>query len=252
MHRSIELFRPYLTEQDRSELPWFYPIDSPALYLKNLKEQAKDWPWRDRSIEYSLNSQGYRSPEFDQIDWSNSIVCFGCSMTFGIGLALDQTWPAQLEQLLGYPCVNLGIPGGSIQAIWANSVRLIRAGVRPRAVLYYWPELSRSCEFMDDRRTLINWGTWKQQVPRTDQRGARGTAWLMDPVYAGVMSRLMIDSIEWGGVPRLDWTWTQELSDRAHYWLDVRDRARDLRHPGPATNSSLARELARALGNLDN
>lgn len=59
---------------------------------------------------YTVNSQGYRCPEFDAIDWENSIIFFGCSHVFGIGLLDHETVANQLSLILNCPVINLGTP----------------------------------------------------------------------------------------------------------------------------------------------
>ncbi|MDG2130445.1 MAG: GDSL-type esterase/lipase family protein [Fuerstiella sp.] len=77
------------------------------------------------------NSLGFRCPEFSLAKASDTlrVVCFGDSSTFGIGARMEDTWPAQLQQLLtdkiarGNPAatdtarvrrievINAGVPG---------------------------------------------------------------------------------------------------------------------------------------------
>jgi hypothetical protein len=230
---------------DLNDLPYFYPTDTRELYQKSLSSQPLDWSWRSQSILYNLNSQGYRCAEFDSIDWSASILCLGCSMTFGIGVDTDQTWPAQLSEILAVPCVNLGQPGASSQFIWANSVKLLAAGVRPRAVVYYWPDYSRSFEFVetDGGLNTVNWGHWNKPVYYPGRVGHLASAWVANPLNARAFTELYMQSLTWS-CPRLDLTWSAEpLGQQQHYLVKL-DHARDLQHPGPLTWSQLALDIA--------
>jgi hypothetical protein len=49
---------------------WF-DQDTKELYKTNLKEQPDDWYYRVNKVEYNLNSAGYRTKDFNQINWSN-------------------------------------------------------------------------------------------------------------------------------------------------------------------------------------
>jgi hypothetical protein len=232
----------------QADLPYFYPIDTRVRYQHNLQSQPSDWIWRNRSVTYTLNSQGYRAPEFDSINWSSSILCFGCSMTFGIGVDDSETWPHYLEQIVGIPCINLSVAGGSIQLNWANSVKLQTQSVRPRAVVYYWPNVNRSCEFIEGGQRVINWGPWSQPVSDLTVPGASSSAWVLNPLYAATMAQLMISSLQWG-CPCINLTWGRDLALVRHY-LNVLDSARDLVHPGPFSHQRMAQLIASELGVL--
>ena len=227
-------------------LPKFCGTDTVENWAKNLFIQGTDWPWRDRWVRYTVNRQGYRAPQLDQINWAESILCFGCSMTFGFGVDDHDTWPSQLGSILGVPTVNLGIGGGSIQINWANSVRLLKAGIRPRAVVYYWPDQSRHCEFEDGERIVDHWGSWNKPVFYPGAAGYMSTAWQTMPQHARTVSQLMIDSLQWP-CPRLDFTWVEQPLDGVEYRVFQTDQARDMRHPGPLSNRLFAESIARDL-----
>ena len=67
---------------------------------------------------YEFNSLGFRGPEFDPNADITVYVC-GCSMTFGIGLDQNETWPAMLagniSDTLGasVSCLNMAQGGAS-------------------------------------------------------------------------------------------------------------------------------------------
>lgn len=60
------------------------------------------------SVIYRYNRHFFRSISFTD---EPGIACFGCSLTHGVGLDQDHTWPDQLSKLLDIPCYNLGTPG---------------------------------------------------------------------------------------------------------------------------------------------
>ncbi|MDG1894181.1 MAG: GDSL-type esterase/lipase family protein [Fuerstiella sp.] len=75
------------------------------------------------------NAQGFRCSDFDlkKTPGTLRIVCFGDSSTFGIGARMEDTWPAQLQQLLAD-----GIATGSSTSVDTRDVRrveVINAGV---------------------------------------------------------------------------------------------------------------------------
>lgn len=121
----------------------FYGIDTYEAYKNNLKTQPEDWYYRHNSIKYTLNSYGYRTKEFQDIDWKNSIVMFGCSHIFGTGNDDKHTIPYFLEELTGIPVINLGVGASSIQFCLHNSLMLYKKYGAPKAVIYSWTGISR-------------------------------------------------------------------------------------------------------------
>ena len=88
--------------------------DIKSTFLENLKTQPLDWHYRNNKIQYNYNSDGYRTKEFKEVDWKNSIVMFGCSVTNGIGLHEEDTIPYRLEQQLGISVINMGVGASSM------------------------------------------------------------------------------------------------------------------------------------------
>ena len=75
--------------------------DTEETFEKNKVTQSSKWKYLTKPVTYTLNQHGFRAPEWDQIDWKNSVVLFGDSCTYGVGISDDETIGFQLEQLLG-------------------------------------------------------------------------------------------------------------------------------------------------------
>jgi hypothetical protein len=116
---------------------WIEP-DNKILFEKNLRQQAKDWYYRDHKIEYNINSCGYRTKEFNEIDWENSIVIFGDSIVFGIGVDEQDMLSAVIERLTGIPVINLGAPGSSSIFALHNSMLFLQSFPLPKYVVFGW------------------------------------------------------------------------------------------------------------------
>ena len=97
-----------------------------------------------------INSKGYRAPEFDTVDWNNSIVIFGCSYVYGTSISIEETISAQLENLLGRPVINMGVPASSIAFSFANQLTLWEQGIAPYAVVNFWTSTQRLSYFLDN------------------------------------------------------------------------------------------------------
>jgi hypothetical protein len=93
------------------------PTDTEESYRKLIKEPQHQEHFRrhgwDRpgSITYKINSQGFRSEEFDPN--APSVVTLGCSYTIGIGLPVESIWPTLIGQELGLTVWNLAWGGTS-------------------------------------------------------------------------------------------------------------------------------------------
>lgn len=137
----------------------FVPSDTKELFEKNLKTQPDNWYYRTHEVKYTLNSLGYRTKEFDDIDWKESIVIFGCSYIFGIGVTDEHTVSYFLEQLSGRPVINMGIPSSSIQTALHNSIILNDSEYPiPKAVIYLFTNLNR---FQLYKNNLVeHYGNW--------------------------------------------------------------------------------------------
>lgn len=106
---------------------------------------------------YRNNSHGFRSDEFDN-DEEVKILYSGCSITEGIGLPVEHTWPSFfnifLSQEIGksVKLFNTGLGGASIDAIIRTVYLTIKKGLlKPDVVLMLLPSISRSEIFYQDR-----------------------------------------------------------------------------------------------------
>jgi hypothetical protein len=140
----------------------FCPEDTKELFEQNLKTQPDDWYYRTHEVKYTLNSLGYRTKEFDDIDWKESIVIFGCSHIFGSGVTDEHTIPYFLEQLSGRPVINMGMGGSSIQTALHNSIILNDSKYpTPKVIIYAWTVLSRF-QIYEENYVDFN-GTWNKK-----------------------------------------------------------------------------------------
>lgn len=132
--------------------------DTKELFEENLKKQPNDWYYRTHKVTYTLNSNGYRTPEFDNIPWEEAVVMFGCSNTFGTGLDDEDTISQQLSRMLNVHVINMGAIGSSMEFALHNSVILHDLCPTPLAVVYLWPDYTRCVEYC--RNSLNHHGSW--------------------------------------------------------------------------------------------
>ena len=106
-----------------------------------------DHPAPDSDL-YTINSHGYRCPEFPTLSLvgKKNVVVLGCSHTFGIGSSADELWVNRFENKLDLKNKlrfwNLGQPGASGDLV----VRILYATEKllfPDIILICWPHASR-------------------------------------------------------------------------------------------------------------
>ena len=71
----------------------------------------------DTQGDYTLNSEGFRGKHFE---YNSGIVALGCSLTFGVGVDQNDTWPEKLANLMQTDYYNISFPsaGLSLQTLW--------------------------------------------------------------------------------------------------------------------------------------
>jgi len=218
----------------------FFHLDTEKQFLSNCKTQDSAWLYRTRSVEYCLNDQGYRAAELAQIDWSNSIIMFGCSNLFGVGLDQKDTVDQQLSRLIAADVVNLSIPGGSLYMNYENLVSLLKKGIRPKGIVNVWTDYSRLTYFLP-RGFALSLGSWEDHVLyRTwNQQDSNSQTYALMIVDS---TRLLCESL---GIWHRECSFfkpSAELFDCEHF--DSVDTARDLMHPGIESAGMAAEYLA--------
>jgi hypothetical protein len=195
---------------------------------------------------YSVNSDGYRTLEFDAVDWPNSIVMFGCSMVFGEALDEKHTIAYQLSKLLNCPVINMGVIGSSIQHSVHNQIILKQNYPTPRAVVNIWTEYSRCTLYSDN--ILNTFGPWNTE------KGSYGDIWNANTVNAQVNALLMqaVSRQLWHTTKHYEATFfrsTQGVLDceQLNGHLTKTDYATDGQHPGPLATRAVSELLAEAL-----
>jgi hypothetical protein len=196
----------------------------------------------DKTVSYNLNSHGYRCPEWENIDWANSHILLGCSVVQGVGLCEEDTLNRQLAKLLNDPVINLGVGGGSLPFILANTYKLIDAGIKPKSVILIEPEPSRIALFYKNRTEHIGtWVLWRGSGEHYDWY----KTWVKDnnaEVYGYLAARSIKTAWQQLGVPFVgigqpDCPGDEDLPR----YVDV---ANDKQHPGPQTIKLWAEYIA--------
>jgi hypothetical protein len=95
----------------------WWPTDSEESFNRMMQDpvhrayfQEKGWD-QPETISYKINSDGFRSEEFDPA--ADNLVALGCSFTMGIGLPYADLWPSRVAQALNLTACNFGWGGAS-------------------------------------------------------------------------------------------------------------------------------------------
>jgi hypothetical protein len=233
-------FNPYAYNHH----PWagqtvrWFPSDDFFTYKKNLenkKDLLEKFNWIGKNIEYSFNSQGFRSNEFSQIE---SLMALGCSYTMGVGLPLDCTWPDIVSKNLSLKCHNLGIGSCSNDTTFKLARHYIPL-LRPKIVVLLSPEIEHM-ELIQREKKMI-----KRFFPRLIRENPNDTDmlfyknWLSDPINGELnreKNQLAIQQIcENFKIKFL-------CLDHTDLSRDL-DLARDLQHPGMEAQATLSEKI---------
>lgn len=240
-----------LIEMEEKPINNFGYTDSYNLFKQNLKIMPNDWVWRNNKLRYSINSQGYRAPEWNEIVWSNSILMFGCSFVYGVGIDDDQTCANQIELLTNTPVINLGHPACGNMLLWANSSIISYEKINPKAVVYVWTFPHRATQFLFDYK-CINYGP-------SVKRDSFSCSWITNPQHNIEFLKYCIfnTSILWKCPVvhcSVDVESHKKIPDTILLTPFITDKGRDFNtikdtsHPGPISNTKWARLIVNKLG----
>lgn len=108
---SVSLTRQY---NNKFQIPWAYYEPNQTAHLGSTSEVVN--PTFPTPFNYTIYDHGFRTIPKDP---TKPVTIFaGCSMTFGIGSPVAETWPAMVAKELGVEdqYVNMGIPGSGPDA----------------------------------------------------------------------------------------------------------------------------------------
>ena len=237
------LFHLFLLNRANSTSP-FGGSDTQELFESNCKNPEtkallQQHGWLDRPIEYRYNQQGYRCPEFDDRE---NFIALGCSFTEGVGVPVEQSWPAMLSSTMGLHGWNLGI-GGASQMSVARLLPMAVNLLKPKFVVILLPPSSRidviaangfSDTYSPSHQKDAIWFTHAKVTSSYLKN------WFANDENAALSTKMVLAYLE---------SISKELSmpiiiinsDQARTELHyMRDLARDLRHDGPRVSRSIA------------
>ena len=140
-------------------IKWLSP-DSEDAYKQNCansdrRRMLEAFGWIDVEIEYQFNSQGFRTPEFDQ---RSNWIALGCSFTQGTGVNVSDRWTDIVADQIGLHCWNLAAAGAAGDTCYRIARHYIPK-LLPKFVVYLEPRYNRT-ELMTSKQAapwVINW-----------------------------------------------------------------------------------------------
>lgn len=252
-----------LDDNNQIDLRWCCG-DMPEEYEEQLKKQPKDWFWRDREVRYMCNWNGYRARDWEDYDWSESIVVLGCSMAYGVGVSNEHTFCHHLSKMMGRDVINLGVPAGSNELILSNLQRLIEHFDTPWAIVIAWTTVDRDCAYTHN--SIDKMGPWNYFSPRprdsfidsdyVDDKKYYEVNFLENP-YQSLGRYINTINItktlaKSTGTRFVNFTWWENnaaLAD-ADFTAWFLDRARDDCHAGTESHEALSKQIYERLIDL--
>lgn len=222
----------------------FRPDDDKKSFNRNLRKQPTDWIYRTKEVNYSLNELGFRNNSFENINWNDSIVLFGCSFVFGVGLAYEDTIAYQLSSILNLNVVNLGVPGSGIDLACYNSLILHNFFPRPKAVVHIWSLISRYCDFIKHD----SYGNETINGAQPYLPSLNGYTYTLNWDNRSRIYRMMDNAIWANKTQYVELSFFLDTAlDFKIPALDMVDYARDLLHPGILSAKNAAMEIAKRI-----
>jgi hypothetical protein len=235
----MQLTQQFLNYRPRSTTLYFDDkddrFDSENNYKKNYATLGNTWEYHNKKISYVFNEWGFRTKTFDSIDWKNSVVVFGCSNTFGSGLAEEDTVAAQLEKKLNMSIVNLAISGSAVDLAAINSLILHENYPKPRAIVHLWTEESRYSDFKSFKNNSVaHYHSYHPEYNANFNWAEKSKFYIL------------ADRVLWKNqLPYYEASWFDHSAKTYGVdFIETVDRARDLRHPGSISARAAAEKIA--------
>ncbi len=148
-----------ILNQDNFLSKWFYKNPAKNIIIDGSAQISRE-P-KDKPYSYKLNKDGLRSIDFDS---HPDIITLGCSMTFGTGLPIENTWPKLLEEILlqeglDYSVGTIAYDGGSIMLAVSSLLSILnKYQYKPKYILCNFPGIDRY-SFVNSNAESIVYGS---------------------------------------------------------------------------------------------
>ena len=196
--------------------------------------------WIDKKIIYQFNTQGFRSSEF--IDQGDYFLCFGCSFTFGTAIQAEQRYGDIVAKQTDIVSYNFGVQGGNNSTSFRLALTWLDK-LTPKFVVYQTTFPQRFEVINNDIASTYginaalggevpqDFGNLYKQIITTEANGE-----LLAIKNQLAMRQLCQEkNIKLIEISYIDFLKTHDCSSR------------DLHHPGPIANQSIAEIILNTL-----
>jgi len=212
--------------------------DSEVKFKNNLTKQPTDWLYRTKDVNYKRNSRGHRCAETVN---DGFIMFIGCSITEGIALALEDTYPYIVSKALNKEYYNLALNGFGPDMVSLNLSNWFKyVNVTPSLIVMQWPEVHRKFE-INSLNEAVPIGPWgdrsdnKEYISKEmwkDYEKVITTSYMEH--YFNVLRTTTLNYLESKGI---------EVYEIMPNDVVTIDYARDLAHPGIESHKLLASKI---------
>jgi len=236
---------PSIEIQDYGKTLDWYPSDSKENY------DPKNNSYGINDITYKINENGFRSDSFDIVS-EKRIIFLGCSMTAGIGLPLEHTWPYILLQYIkqdtGYdiPYWNLSQPGGGLDILVRHYYHY-GIKLKPQLVFGFFPDYRRELYSYNYGRTILHMANSKEfnfnkMIYMADKRIITYET-EKNMCFLDCMLKLNNTEMIWSTWANGYYNVYDKIGLRHTHILRNDNKARDKLHPGHACNIIFAKKI---------
>lgn len=232
-------------DERNSELTELLGADDQEKYEKNLKLMGDDWYYKDKSFTYSINDNGHRCKNINEIDLNNYILFAGCSHTFGVGLELETTYAYLVSNKLGCDYYNLSIGGSGIDVLEHNLLLWFgKIKQKPKLVIIQMPDHTRFAGYNPyisiGGMHLTEKGSWVEDKDEIEMVVNNTNVGLYDARKLLIYS--LIENVI--DVPYIRANiWAQDNFSPDGIKMRGIDKARDLSHLGVKSNEKFADDI---------
>lgn len=148
---SNEMFYSGLLDEKSNDFINFYPGMIDSIYYNDfiqynkrehniLQHRFSSFKKIDPELDFKLNKEGFRSPEFiENVDF----LIAGCSATMGDALKIDKVWHELLLKESKYTYASLAYSGESINSQVEKIFKYIKKYNNPKNILFLMPDFER-------------------------------------------------------------------------------------------------------------